>query len=185
MFQFRWFPPYAYGFSIWYTDMTLCGFPHSDVCGSLLVCSSPQLFAAYHVLLRLLVPRHSPCALCSLTVPVSFTGSLEDPCTNKIFPPSLQFPTISCFFDILLRSFFFEFIQFSMCVPLPFPLRNVVGLNGLEPATSRLSGARSNHLSYRPMSALAISFTRDLCALVEMMRLELTTPCLQSRCSPS
>ena len=31
------------------------------------ICSSPQLFAAYHVLLRLLVPRHSPYALSSLT----------------------------------------------------------------------------------------------------------------------
>ena len=28
---------------------------------------SPQLIAVSHVLLRLLVPRHSPCALCSLT----------------------------------------------------------------------------------------------------------------------
>ena len=28
----------------------------------------------------------------------------------------------------------------------------VVGLDGLEPSTSRLSGARSNHLSYRPLS---------------------------------
>ena len=40
-----------------------CGFPHSDICGSMLMCSSPQLFAACHVLLRLLVPRHSPYAL--------------------------------------------------------------------------------------------------------------------------
>jgi hypothetical protein len=31
------------------------------------ICASPQLFAAYHVLLRLLVPRHSPYALSSLT----------------------------------------------------------------------------------------------------------------------
>ena len=27
----------------------------------------------------------------------------------------------------------------------------MVGLNGLEPSTSRLSGARSNQLSYRPI----------------------------------
>ena len=27
----------------------------------------------------------------------------------------------------------------------------VVGLDGLEPSTSRLSGARSSHLSYRPL----------------------------------
>ena len=32
-----------------------------------LICSSPRLFAAYHVLLRLLMPRHSPCALVRLT----------------------------------------------------------------------------------------------------------------------
>ena len=41
----------------------LCGFPHSDICGSMDMCSSPQLFAACHVLLRLPMPRHSPCAL--------------------------------------------------------------------------------------------------------------------------
>ena len=29
-------------------------------------------------------------------------------------------------------------------------LKNVVGRGGLEPPTSRLSGVRSNHLSYRP-----------------------------------
>ena len=27
----------------------------------------------------------------------------------------------------------------------------MVGLDGLEPSTSRLSGARSSHLSYRPL----------------------------------
>ena len=30
-------------------------------------------------------------------------------------------------------------------------LRKMVGLGGLEPPTSRLSGVRSNHLSYRPL----------------------------------
>ncbi len=29
------------------------GLPHSDICGSIRMCRSPQLFAAYHVLLRL------------------------------------------------------------------------------------------------------------------------------------
>jgi hypothetical protein len=31
--------------------------------------------------------------------------------------------------------------------------RRMVGRGGLEPPTSRLSGVRSNHLSYRPMQA--------------------------------
>ena len=42
------------------------GFPHSDVCGSMSACDSPQLFAACHVLRRRLVPGHPPCALSSL-----------------------------------------------------------------------------------------------------------------------
>src|SRR5829696_7965444 len=46
--------------------MTLAGFPHSGISGSLPTCGSPKLFAAYHALLRLSVPRHPPCALDSL-----------------------------------------------------------------------------------------------------------------------
>ena len=42
-------------------------FPHSEISGSMLICSSPKLFAAYHVFHRLPVPRHSPCALVRLT----------------------------------------------------------------------------------------------------------------------
>ena len=50
------------------TEVFSAGFPHSDICGSRDICSSPQLFAAYHVFHRLLVPRHPPCALISLTI---------------------------------------------------------------------------------------------------------------------
>ena len=42
-------------------------FPHSEICGSMDMCSSPQLIAACHVFHRLSVPRHSPCALLRLT----------------------------------------------------------------------------------------------------------------------
>ena len=44
-------------------DSSSRGFPHSEICGSTLICSSPQLIAACHVLLRLPMPRHSPYAL--------------------------------------------------------------------------------------------------------------------------
>ncbi len=44
-------------------DLLLVGFPHSDIFGSMLVASSPKLFAGCHVFLRLLLPRHPPCAL--------------------------------------------------------------------------------------------------------------------------
>ena len=44
------------------------GFPHSEISGSTPVCGSPKLIAACHVLLRLFLPRHPPCALSSLTI---------------------------------------------------------------------------------------------------------------------
>ena len=68
MFQFGRFPTYTYEFSIRLSGIPLIEFPHSDTCGSKLICSSPQLFAAYRVLLRLPMPRHSPCALSSLNL---------------------------------------------------------------------------------------------------------------------
>ena len=43
------------------------GFPHSEISGSMPACGSPKLIAACHVLHRLLLPRHPPCALSSLT----------------------------------------------------------------------------------------------------------------------
>ena len=62
---------------VWMTEVRSAGFPHSDICGSMDICSSPQLFAAYHVFLRLLVPRHPPCALSCLTVLRSCVASHE------------------------------------------------------------------------------------------------------------
>ena len=48
------------------------GFPHSEIHGSMSAFDSPWLIADCCVLRRLLVPRHSPCALCSLTIFKSF-----------------------------------------------------------------------------------------------------------------
>ena len=49
--------------------------PHSEICGSRPVSGFPQLFAAVHVLHRFSLPRHPPCALCSLTVPLRHASS--------------------------------------------------------------------------------------------------------------
>ena len=46
----------------------LRGFPHSEIPGSKPISGSPRLIAASHVLHRLLLPRHPPCALSSLTI---------------------------------------------------------------------------------------------------------------------
>ena len=42
------------------------GLPHSEIHGSKLILSSSWLIAEYHVLHRLLLPRHSPNALLAL-----------------------------------------------------------------------------------------------------------------------
>ena len=54
------------------------GFPHSDSHGSRLISSSPWIFAAFHVLRRLSVPRHPPLALCSFTF-ISLNVFLHSP----------------------------------------------------------------------------------------------------------
>ena len=44
------------------------GFPHSEILGSRPACGFPRLIAASYVLLRLLMPGHSPYTLSSLTI---------------------------------------------------------------------------------------------------------------------
>ena len=56
-------PLHTLWIGVWIPEVCSGGFPHSDISGSLDICSSPKLFAAYHVFHRLLVPRHPPCAL--------------------------------------------------------------------------------------------------------------------------
>ena len=143
MFQFRQFPSRTYVFSTGYMDMTPCGLLHSDIPGSQPVCGSPRLFAAYRVLHRPPVPRHSPCALCSLTV--LFLQPLFREFRNfVVFLPYFAIRYSTC---ILLLSFSLFSFQGTPRKSLPA----LVGTSGLEPPTSRLSGVRSNHLSYAPI----------------------------------
>ena len=63
----------------------LRGFPHSDTCGSMDICSCSQLFAAYRVFLRLSVPRHPPCALFSLTIFVRIVFRYAPSVARRLF----------------------------------------------------------------------------------------------------
>ena len=83
MFQFRAFPPYTYLIQCTVLEYCSSVLPHSVISGSMLICSSPKLFAACHDLHRLLMPRHSPCALYSLTC------SKE---SSTLFRPSFRRP---------------------------------------------------------------------------------------------
>ena len=148
MFQFSGFPSYDYFIHHTMTEYCSAGFPHSEICGSKDICSYPQLIAACHVLLRLLMPRHSPCALLSLTS----LGSPFELNYMSFFPFEIEF--FLPFYGKTHSSFSALFSFQS----------TMVGLGGLEPPTSRLSGVRSSLLSYKPIStgvcSLPLSFTR-------------------------
>ena len=171
----------------------------------MLICSSPKLFAACHVLHRLPMPRHSPYALLCLNYLFKsdlwsflklFSRLLELLCLrtfsfftvtlacliiafgkiNSFLLPALLITEKPDFFQFMifsLLSLSCTLIRFSMSIQafkLPFVrLYNyyislyslckdrqpfgclVMGSSGLEPPTSRLSGARSNLLSYEPV----------------------------------
>eukprot|EP00494_Astrolonche_serrata_P006761 UN06786 len=67
MFQFPRFASYTYEFSARYPASRV-GFPIRKSSGQSLFISSPGLIADYHVLHRLLPPRHPPYALIHLTI---------------------------------------------------------------------------------------------------------------------
>ena len=83
------------------TEVCSAGFPHSDISGSMDICSSPKLFAAYHVFHRLLVPRHPPCALSSIT--------------NKIWTRVGPHHTCIALHVLVIRSIFFNRFIRSCC----------------------------------------------------------------------
>ena len=82
MFQFPGFASQAYVFSLRYRLRG--GLPHSDIHGSTPARGSPWLFAACHVLHRLLVPRHPPNALLILDIPDTDRQTRTSPCTETI-----------------------------------------------------------------------------------------------------
>ena len=134
MFQFRRFPTHTYFIQRTLYEYGSYGFPHSDIPGSSDICSSPRLFAACHVLRRLLMPRHSPCALIRLTLrprgfrylshhafasrslaPPQFLGSLLNYASTLFYRSfSKLLPTLTLF---KLKSF----SQFPLCC-FAFPL---------------------------------------------------------------
>ena len=81
------------------------GLPHSDIHGSTPARGSPWLFAACHVLHRLLVPRHPPNALlllnrppCTGTIHAKYAGATETrptakPCSAHPDAPSRMHPS--------------------------------------------------------------------------------------------
>jgi hypothetical protein len=206
------------------------GFPIRKSPDQRSVGNSPKLFAATHVLHRLLAPRHPPHALSSLLnlnllIPrpprigrlVETRDQGPGLCSSqqtrknqihsiiqssKLFsakidfnfvfncqrarsaraPPNSRFKSCGAdrarTDDFQLAKLALSQLSYSpkptepivhssnrkvkrlaLAKPL-WPARGAVGLGGLEPPTSRLSGARSSHLSYRPKAGDAWDRTR-------------------------
>ena len=118
MFQFPGFPAHAYLIQHALHGSSPWGFPHSDIRGSKLICSSPRLIAACHVLHRLPMPRHPPYALLRLNylrqfVPASLVLALSKNCCV----PYLQCFWQNCFFYPLRKNLIFSSGKFPS---LPF-----------------------------------------------------------------
>ena len=110
MFQFRRFPSYTYFIQYMIAEVFSAGLLHSDISGSKRTYRSPELFAVNHVLLRLPMPRHSPCALFCFTIcfllwvlVVTFVVLLPD----KIFY-SIVFILVVSSFALLFALFSFQ-----------------------------------------------------------------------------
>ena len=105
-------------FSRSYLSMNPGEFPHSEISGSMLICSSPKLIAAYHVFHRLPVPRHSPCALVRLTFQ-TFSKNIWYP-LDSLLPTKIMLPFLLKLQYFLKRTYynlcFAVIIQFSRYV---------------------------------------------------------------------
>ena len=98
-------------------------FPHSEISGSMLICSSPKLIAAYHVFHRLPVPRHSPCALVRLTFQ-TFFQNIWYPLDSLLLPTKI-IVTLPFEIAIFLKRTYYNLcfaviIQFSRYVLVMF-----------------------------------------------------------------
>jgi hypothetical protein len=74
------------------TALPVVGFPIRRSRGQRLVSTSPELIAAAHVLLRLLAPRHPPCALILLIEKNSLVTAMEfSRCARKPVRPTEKY----------------------------------------------------------------------------------------------
>ena len=205
MFQFRAFPSYAYLIQRTILEYCSSGFPHSEISGSTDICSSPKLIAACHVLRRLLMPRHSPCALYSLTlrdILVLLFGIMQ--AINRLlsqncncYPHLFRCSTIKIHnsFQLplkpsvaLLSSHFNTLFSFQGAIS-GFEARSQNLISQILRSNSKLdlvgpSGLEPPTLRLSVVRSSQLSYG-PLFFLVEIVGIEPATSCLQGRRSPS
>ena len=137
------------------------------------MCSSPRLIAACHDILRLLMPRHSPCALYSLTDwHISCLSHSRDLVLTRIMQASDSVTIVVCVTHFMIPQSLLCYLsaacsQFLACFTVQF-----------SRCSSNLTQGQIEMLRHSPKHFNPIS-------MVEVTGLEPVTPCLQSRCSTS
>ena len=152
--------------------MTPVGLPHSEISGSMRACRSPKHIAACHVFHRLSVPRHPPSTLSNLTIKcldLMRTAACISKRRHTACISNLQ-PVFNC--QRTLRS-----------------RRPTLNANRFSIDAHRLSRGSSLSCLLPDLSQPGawphlFRLSRDA-GLVELIGIEPTTLCLQSRCSPS
>ena len=143
------------------TGISSSGLPHSAIPGSQGICPFPELFAAYHGLLRLATPRHPPMDPYSLDhiIVLGFPGfARESPQFHFVKLHSLpaHYPGITMKVFRLPRALPSS-CQTSRLAAARFRARRsasfTVEIRGLEPLTYGLQSRRSSQLSYIPSLA--------------------------------
>jgi hypothetical protein len=191
MFQFPSLASGTYVFSAGSRGFAAGGFPIRKSPGQSLLGGSPELIAACHVLLRLLTPGHPPCALVRLTTTQRMkeirTAPSESVVKERGGPtkaPRISAPAATSALrakvgggerdrtdGLLVANQALSQLSYT---PETLPpaardrhairspaKRRMVGLGRLELPTSRLSGVRSSHLSYRPKGADRSKLNRE------------------------
>ena len=153
------------------TVLQTAGLSHSEIPGSKVICTSPGLVAAYHVLHRLREPRHPPYALSyfllredrlhsayskQASILLSFALSFFA-CINVYLSLRKGIHDTSPYFQLYWNFLFYSFVCNNM---------SKIVLSSVE---SRVWSVELRILSTRTM--------------VENNGFEPLTPCLQSRCS--
>ena len=126
------------------------GLPHSGIAGSIRVCRSPALFAAYHAFLRLWEPRHPPYALILLIVLVRNTSlcaryscAFYFVCFLSQYVNELFNLKMCQFGNLKMYALRWAISKFSNYLISKLDVENI----GVEPMTSCVQGRRSSQLS--------------------------------------
>ena len=150
-----------------YPDITRDGFPHSEIPGLRVVCTYPRLIAAYHVLHRLLVPRHPPCALSNLILILSILSdtpkfsykwrcphfdslwSCQRPNSSPLIEPGREWIFLCKSFSIIWWRISRRMLSLTIWIQTQFHLF-LLEITGIEPVTFGLQSRRSPNWAISP-----------------------------------